>query len=855
VHPYTAKADGCGCTGDCQVQTVSFAKRATYLFKYDAEDNSGNRAEQVVFALIIGDACGQTPAAGTTTQCDPEIHAGSQATQWQAAGSDILTTSVTTTDNVDSESVMKNRLWYKIEQATQGSATGVAMCSGEGFDHTSINGESWWSYEDYKQYQPKTNGEANFPFSYCATPAGQQDNNCPCALRGLRTSVVGRYKVTYMSCDKAGAYGAGAHNGDNCVKHVQTVIIKDTLRPWIEVTGGSVETQECHRDCTPAALQGKAPSTWPAVCYADKGSVVKDQLDTMALGLTIDAVTTWTEGNPDASTVDDYTITYDAKDNAQLAAKTMSRKVQVRDTKRPTASLVANGKQEKEVVEIVSTEVPLATFPEDREPGATCYDTCDTSGNDMLQAYSWGNKNWNEMVMGDYFRTYTCKDASNNVHSVVRKFQLVDKGLPIITLKDQTVKTITASNTLEYTDAGATCSDAIDGKLSHAVEISGDVVNRRVPGKYVVDYDCMDISQNRANTAHRTIIVKDDSCPTITMKGRSIMYVEAGFPWVDPGASASDDLDGDISANIVTDGDTIDTAQAFYSRRSCREIKAGYSAAKSGEYYITTYIAATSTWSRVLVHCDMEAAGGIGATYFPCDGCKAVRPYIAGINGDCTSFGLEMIQWTGLYKQAAEFADGTVQQIYKEKYYIPGVSSDYSADGLTDTYLCGINDLDTRKFGDHTNNNKIEAKFGPDWSKVKRAEAGKYVISYKVSDSSNNVQCESPKRTVIVRDTLPPVLTLHVRGSGLVQTSRFNHKGIAEDGTYTFTGPNNGHVNTPKAIAVDSGDYQKVFNHWTLMAENSASTNGWLIGAAASALAGVALLGYASRTAPTTVEV
>ena len=129
----------------------------------------------------------------------------------------------------------------------------------------------------------------------------------------------------------------------------------------------------------------------------------------------------------------------------------------------------------------------------------------------------------------------------------------------------------------------------------------------------------------------------------------------------------------------------------------------------------------------------------------------------------------------------------------------------------------------------HTNNNKIEAKFGPDWSKVKRAEAGKYVISYKVSDSSNNVQCESPKRTVIVRDTLPPVLTLHVRGSGLVQTSRFNHKGIAEDGTYTFTGPNNGHVNTPKAIAVDSGDYQKVFNHWTLMAENSASTNGWLI--------------------------
>merc|ERR1719399_888147 len=110
-----------------------------------------------------------------------------------------------------------------------------------------------------------------------------------------------------------------------------------------------------------------------------------------------------------------------------------------------------------------------------------------------------------------------------------------------------------------------------------------------------------------------------------------------------------------------------------------------------------------------------------------------------------------MIQWTGLYKKAAQSADGVVQQLYKQKYYIPEVSSDYSADGLTDTYLCGINDLDTRKYGDHTNNNDIEQKFGPDWAKVKRA--------------------------VIVRDTLPPVLTLHVRGSGLVQTSRFDHKG------------------------------------------------------------------------------
>merc|ERR1719454_2723604 len=97
--------------------------------------------------------------------------------------------------------------------------------------------------------------------------------------------------------------------------------------------------------------------------------------------------------------------------------------------------------------------------------------------------------------------------------------------------------TLTASRDTEYTDEGATCSDYIDGVLSHAVEVSGHVVNMRKPGTYVIRYDCQDLSGNQAPYMTRTVVVEDNSCPEITLKGASMNYVEAGFPYVDAGAT------------------------------------------------------------------------------------------------------------------------------------------------------------------------------------------------------------------------------------------------------------------------------------------------------------------------------
>merc|ERR1719399_1229563 len=47
-------------TDETQLSSIDFSKRSTYLLKYDAEDASGNKAEQAVVALILDDLVAPT---------------------------------------------------------------------------------------------------------------------------------------------------------------------------------------------------------------------------------------------------------------------------------------------------------------------------------------------------------------------------------------------------------------------------------------------------------------------------------------------------------------------------------------------------------------------------------------------------------------------------------------------------------------------------------------------------------------------------------------------------------------------------------------------------------------------------
>ena len=53
--------------------------------------------------------------------------------------------------------------------------------------------------------------------------------------------------------------------------------------------------------------------------------------------------------------------------------------------------------------------------------------------------------------------------------------------------------------------------------------------------------------------------VTDTTAPVITLVGDAVVDLSVGDTYTEEGATATDNVDGDISANIVIGGDTVDT--------------------------------------------------------------------------------------------------------------------------------------------------------------------------------------------------------------------------------------------------------------------------------------------------------
>lgn len=139
-----------------------------------------------------------------------------------------------------------------------------------------------------------------------------------------------------------------------------------------------------------------------------------------------------------------------------------------------------------------------------------------------------------------------------------------------------------------------------------------------------------------------------------------------------------------------------------------------------------------------------------------------------------------------------------------------------------------------------------------------RAEVGTYIINYYVQDIAAHCADQTVSRTVNVQDTLAPVLTLKYRGHVLsTDATTQNHHRVATapvSNPDKFLGSNPNDYTAHKNPAYYKvGQYEKHANfhqnigtanygnpQFSLMAQ-AASTNGWLIAAVASGIAGVAL--------------
>lgn len=129
--------------------------------------------------------------------------------------------------------------------------------------------------------------------------------------------------------------------------------------------------------------------------------------------------------------------------------------------------------------------------------------------------------------------------------------QTNDTAPPVITIQGDSP--LTVSFDTQFIDPGATANDVVNGSVA---VISSGSVDTAALGTYTITYTATDGAGN-TQTATRTVIVVDDTAPTITLVSDAVFAIQIGQEFRDPGAEATDDYDGALEVDVS--GDTPDT--------------------------------------------------------------------------------------------------------------------------------------------------------------------------------------------------------------------------------------------------------------------------------------------------------
>ena len=313
----------------------------------------------------------------------------------------------------------------------------------------------------------------------------------------------------WIQDDTDGAWGSSADE-----------VFVDSVNPIITLTGGSTVNID----------EGDA--------WSDPGYSASDNVDGDLTGSVVVAGDT-----VDPNTIGTYVVTYNVTDAAGNAAQQVTRTVNVLDVTAPVITL-------------------LGTTPVTHPHGQTYvdagYTATDNHDGDLSgSVVVTGSVNSN--VVGQYTLTYNLTDAAGNVAATrYRTVDVTDQAAPAITLLGANPLNINLGSA--FTDPGATATDAVDGDLTGSVVVTGSV-NSNVAGAYTRRYNVSDAAGNNATEVTRTVnVVSDATAPIITLTGGAVT-LDVGDTFTEPGYTATDNVDGDITDQVVVTG-TVDTATA-----------------------------------------------------------------------------------------------------------------------------------------------------------------------------------------------------------------------------------------------------------------------------------------------------
>ncbi len=287
----------------------------------------------------------------------------------------------------------------------------------------------------------------------------------------------------------------------------------DNSKPYIDINGGTVNILLGHT-------------------YIDKGATAYD--DYFDGNLTSKIITT---SNVDTSKLGTYYVTYKVTDSAGNTT-TKSRKVIVYH---PKPEIYLKG----------GSTIDLLYGTPYVEKGATAYDEID--GNITSNLTITGSVD--HMHEGTYYITYSVTNSSGYSSSRTRTVNVYIPK-PVVTVTGSTsIKLLIHQS---YVDQGATALDTLDGNLTSRIVTTGSV-NPEIPGNYTITYTVTN-NLGKVGTATRKITVYQPE-PQITINGNSNIEILKTRTYVDLGATATDQIDGNITSNIVTSSN-VNTAVA-----------------------------------------------------------------------------------------------------------------------------------------------------------------------------------------------------------------------------------------------------------------------------------------------------
>ncbi|NLD98417.1 MAG: DUF5011 domain-containing protein [Fibrobacter sp.] len=423
------------------------------------------------------------------------------------------------------------------------------------------------------------------------------------------------------------------------------------------------------------------------------------------------------------------------------AADTLYWTWEVRDTTGPEITLIG-----RDTLRLSLNDIFI-------DPGATAMDNVD--GDVSSEIIVSGTVKTSES--GTYTVKYSVTDKFNNLSIrtrtvIVYAGEIPDQVPPVLILKGDDTITITVGE--KFTDPGAIAIDNHDDTITSKITVQSNV-NTSKPGIYTIKYSVSDSNKNKAHEKIRYVKVVDITVPELTLTGPETLLVEINENFEEPGVTATDNYDGNLTDSVMVDG-SVDTSEpGIYKLRYTVSDPHG-----NADTIFRTVIVADRTPPTITLNGSDRLVLHMGDTYLE-PGAKAFDQHDGDISDRITISGVVISSKPGFYtrfydvKDSAGNAATQAFRIIQVMDSIPPVITLKGKDTIRVALNTSFTDpgataLDNYN-GDLTDKITILGKV--DTSKV-----ASYTLTYSVADSSGNEAKKS--RVVSVFDSISPVITL-----------------------------------------------------------------------------------------------